>query len=66
MKQTRKGGSPMSNIDTKSKARHTVVLSGAGPKIKFTSTNGAKITVISGNKVKTIDLAPDADVVFAA
>ncbi len=45
---------------------HTVVLAGAGPRIRITSTKGTRVTVVKGSKIKTFDLGPVADVEFAA
>jgi len=46
----------------------TIVLSGAGPRIKVTSTNGkpVNILVLSKNSVKKLEISETADVKFAA
>ncbi len=44
----------------------TIVLRGNGPRITVRSTSGAKVTVVNGTKVNTLDLSPTANVEFSA
>lgn len=54
------------STDMSSPVTRTVVLSGVGPRISLTSPVNSQVTIVTGTKVKTINLGSSANVEFAA